>query len=351
MGPVVIGISGISGAGKSTLTRDLAEALGATRIHWDDFDELSMSPDNYVEWHRSGKPEGYAAWKYPQLAACIAGLKQYQLVEHPVSGVILEPTEWIIFDAPMGRDHAETGKYIDYWVHLECPLDIALARRLLRDFGGADGTNILAEIDCYLQRSRPLFDEHPSAKPDLVADGTKPITILVAEISAALEAHHESAIPTITDATTADRREIKELIERDWGGEPLVVRAASYYPSQMPGLVCRQGGQLKGFLFYEIRGNALEIIVFEVFDKFRGLGTLLLDHLKSMAARHQLSRIFLMTTNDHLDALRYYQRRGFTLCKLHIDSVRHSRKIKPSIGMSGDYGIPVRDEIDLELML
>lgn len=52
----------------------------------------------------------------------------------------------------------------------------------------------------------------------------------------------------------------------------------------------------------------------------------------------------------NLDALRFYQKRGFHICGIHLDSVKLSRKIKPTIGMTGDHGIPVRDEIDLEFL-
>ncbi len=42
----IIGISGISGAGTTTLTKALGTALDATTIFWDDFDDISESPDD-----------------------------------------------------------------------------------------------------------------------------------------------------------------------------------------------------------------------------------------------------------------------------------------------------------------
>lgn len=56
-----------------------------------------------------------------------------------------------------------------------------------------------------------------------------------------------------------------------------------------------------------------------------------------------------MTTNDNLDVLRFYQKRGFTISGIYIDSTKKSRKIKPSIGLTGNFDIPVCDEIDLIL--
>lgn len=148
-----------------------------------------------------------------------------------------------------------------------------------------------------------------------------------------------------------DSKLIKELMEKHWGGEPLVIRGEKYYPSSLDGILVLKNQQIIGFLFYEVRNKVCEIIVFEVFDKFKGTGTKMLDQLKEIAKSRDCEKLYLMTTNDSLDALRFYQRRGFYICGIHIDSVKGSRKIKPSISETGDYGIPLRDEIDLEFNL
>ena len=58
-----------------------------------------------------------------------------------------------------------------------------------------------------------------------------------------------------------------------------------------------------------------------------------------------------ITTNDDLDAIRFYQRRGWTITAVHVNALAESRKIKPSIPEIGNYGIPLRDEIEFELVL
>ncbi|MBF0209235.1 MAG: GNAT family N-acetyltransferase [Oligoflexia bacterium] len=159
-------------------------------------------------------------------------------------------------------------------------------------------------------------------------------------------------------ATADDTRLIKELMDRYWGGEPLIIRGKDYYPSALPGIIVEgDHGQIEAFLFYEIKDRAednkkeCEIVVFEVLAKFNGTGTMILNQFLEMAKNNGCSRIFLMTTNDNLDALRFYQRRGFTICGIHLNSVAAARKVKPKISLLGDYNIPVRDEIDLELLL
>ena len=155
----------------------------------------------------------------------------------------------------------------------------------------------------------------------------------------------------IRPATPVDNKWLEELMNRDWGGLPLVIREKKYYPSNLDGIIAENENGIAGFLYYETRDNDCEIIVFEVFDKFKGAGTRILDQLKEIARDKKCQRLYLMTTNDNLDALRFYQKRGFYICGVHIDSVKNSRKIKPTIGMIGDHDIPVRDEIDLEFLL
>ena len=58
-----------------------------------------------------------------------------------------------------------------------------------------------------------------------------------------------------------------------------------------------------------------------------------------------------MTTNDNLPALGLYQRHGFRLVALHPGAVDRARLVKPSIPALGHPGIPMRDELVLELRL
>ncbi len=181
--PLVVGISGISGSGKTALTKLLAYKLNATAIFWDDFDDVSTSPDDYVAWYESGSPGGANAWGYPLLADTIKRLKSSETVTSPANKEKLESKNWIGFDAPFGRDHKQTASYIDFWVHLNTPLDIALGRRILRDFNAQTPTQeILENIRIYLEESRPLFSEQHKESADMIVDGSKSIGTIAQEI-------------------------------------------------------------------------------------------------------------------------------------------------------------------------
>lgn len=62
-------------------------------------------------------------------------------------------------------------------------------------------------------------------------------------------------------------------------------------------------------------------------------------------------RLWLVTTNDNLDALRFYQRRGMRIVAVARDALDATRVIKPQVPLIGAYGIPLRDELTLELTL
>ena len=74
---------------------------------------------------------------------------------------------------------------------------------------------------------------------------------------------------------------------------------------------------------------------------------MLIEAAVDEARRFGCRELLLTTTNDNVDALRFYQRRGFRLAELRPGAVDRARQLKPQIPTAGDYGIPLRDEIDL----
>jgi len=52
-----------------------------------------------------------------------------------------------------------------------------------------------------------------------------------------------------------------------------------------------------------------------------------------------------------MNALYIYHKRGFEFVAIYHGVVNKARKIKPSIPLIGNNGIPLRDEIELEMNL
>jgi GNAT superfamily N-acetyltransferase len=111
-------------------------------------------------------------------------------------------------------------------------------------------------------------------------------------------------------------------------------------------------GTLAGVLTYVIRGDECEVLTLHAANRHRGTGTALIAAVEALARDAGCTRLWLFTTNANVDALRFYQRRGFRLAKLHAGAVDDARaRLKPGIPKLGDHGIPLRDELELELRM
>lgn len=186
----IIAITGKTGAGKSTLATALAKDLNATLIAWDDFDEISKIPSDLINWYESG--QDYGTWDYKTLANVLLALRSQKSEIHPIFHTELKATKFIIFDAPLGKLHKQTGQYIDICVHIEVPLDISLVRRTLRDFKVPEKTKeeLLEDLEFYINHSRPLFfDDDLKKIADLIIDGMLPIEKQVQDIKRYLNKH------------------------------------------------------------------------------------------------------------------------------------------------------------------
>ena len=175
---IVIGISAVAGGGKTRVASELARSVDdASAVYFDDFDDTTQHPPDLRKWLTEGGD--YNAWRAPVLAEHLRKLKTGETV-----GPDGSPHHHIVFDAPLGRAHAATGKFIDHMVFLDTPLDIALARRLLRD-GWTNDTE--AHLRGYLDWTKELFTrqiDQVAATADLVLDGTLPANVLVERIIA-----------------------------------------------------------------------------------------------------------------------------------------------------------------------
>jgi GNAT superfamily N-acetyltransferase len=144
-----------------------------------------------------------------------------------------------------------------------------------------------------------------------------------------------------------DRPMLAWLIAELWGSEIVAVHGTSLRPAELGGFIAERSRRVAGLLTYQLVGNMLEIVTLNAIDRRAGIGTMLIEAAVGQARLFGCREIRLTTTNDNIDALRFYQRRGFRLAELRPGAVDQARRRKPEIPRVGDYGIPLRDEIDL----
>ncbi|HEY2616328.1 MAG TPA: GNAT family N-acetyltransferase [Acetobacteraceae bacterium] len=147
-------------------------------------------------------------------------------------------------------------------------------------------------------------------------------------------------------AEAGERSVAVELLVRQWG-DPIVVRSQVYLIGACDLFIA---GDFAGLAAVSGRDRPIaELVAITAFTRLQGIGTAMLRSIVDKLERFELLR--LATTNDNLDALRFYQRRGFRLQALRPGAVDAARAQKPTISAVGEHGIPIRDELDLTLDL
>jgi uridine kinase len=178
--PKVIAIAAISGGGKTTAVKELVKKLENSKaVFFDDYD-FPNSPQDYYQWSVEGAD--YKLWDLsPMLPDIEEAINDKKL-------------DYIFLDYPFAYKNEQVGKYIDYTVFIDTPLDIAFARRILRDYLRRDPNRskmqspikrLEEELDYYLERSRlPYLIHIETVKPnsDIVIDGTLPLDDIVDQI-------------------------------------------------------------------------------------------------------------------------------------------------------------------------
>jgi len=152
----------------------------------------------------------------------------------------------------------------------------------------------------------------------------------------------------ISELTDDDRIWVKERTELLFGGDFVVSRDEVHDPHKLPGFIAVEGVERVGLVTYHIDGGDCEIVSIDSLCQFMGVGTLLLEKVERIARLQGCTRLWCITTNDNLDAQRFFQRRGFTISDVRLGGMTRIRLLKPNVPRTGYYDIPVRDEIEME---
>ncbi len=148
-----------------------------------------------------------------------------------------------------------------------------------------------------------------------------------------------------------DREWIAEFIAQQWGADAVITISGIYLASQLPGFIAIERGQPIGLITFLIDGEACEIVTLDSLHPRRGIGTVLVNQVAQVARRANCERLWLITTNDNLEAIGFYQRRGFSLVAVHANRVDNWRLLKPQIPLVGMNEIPLHDALEFEMTL
>jgi predicted acetyltransferase/N-acetylglutamate synthase-like GNAT family acetyltransferase len=155
----------------------------------------------------------------------------------------------------------------------------------------------------------------------------------------------------VRDARPEEQGWIAQVLVTSWGSSEVVSRGRLHDAASLPALVAEHDGELVGLLTYEVSGDQLEVVTLDALRPSIGAGTALLEAVEARAEASGCARVWLITTNDNLAALRFYQRRGFRLVALHVGAADRARSLKPGLPELGADGIALHDEIEVARLL
>lgn len=198
----VVAVAGPPGSGKTTFVTALVRRLGdACALFYDDYEkQTARPPEEIMRWLKDGADAN--ALDIPGLAEDLGQLKQGNQITHSITGEVVSPGRYVIFEMPLGRQHGPTACNIDMLLWIEIPLDVALARnlrdmtRLILSEDTDDNHRSRMEwlggyLDSYLGFVRETLEmqrERVATEADLVIDGCEDTDRMVATAAAAIEA-------------------------------------------------------------------------------------------------------------------------------------------------------------------
>ncbi|TYS62907.1 GNAT family N-acetyltransferase [Bacillus infantis] len=153
----------------------------------------------------------------------------------------------------------------------------------------------------------------------------------------------------IIPADQLDKEKAAAFFQENWGSPQMVISTGIYHCDELPGFAAIDSAyNIIGLITFADSAEGREIISLDAGMEGQGIGSGLLKAAEADAKQKGISKMALITTNDNLNALRFYQKRGYQLKKVLRNAVEEARKIKPEIPAFGIDGIPLRDELILE---
>jgi uridine kinase len=167
----IISIAAVTAGGKTTIVNELKKQIPSTKsLHFDEY-SFEGEVDDFYTWTKHGAD--YNVWNLHPLIKDILEIKKNS------------DCEYLLLDYPFAYCHKALSQYIDCAIFIDTPLDIAMARRILRDMGNATGDEIRQNMELYLKYARIAYiqmikDVLPSS--DYIIDGTKELSEKTDEI-------------------------------------------------------------------------------------------------------------------------------------------------------------------------
>lgn len=158
-------------------------------------------------------------------------------------------------------------------------------------------------------------------------------------------------IENIERISNETRDLVNQFFIDNWFSTDMSIRGEIIDGTKLDGFLLQEENTIIGLVTYTFFGDICEIVSLDSKRENIGIGSALLKEIEKIAIDNNCKKMRLITTNDNMRALQFYQKRGYCLTKLYPNAMEEVRKVKPNVPELGDNDIPLRDEIELEKQL
>ena len=145
------------------------------------------------------------------------------------------------------------------------------------------------------------------------------------------------------------REEVNRILIDEWESTDIIIRGKVIDGTKLDGFIAMKEDKIIGLITYMIDNKECEICSLNSFIENKGIGTKLINKVKMLAKANNCGKLKLITTNNNIRALEFYQKKGFEISNIYINSMEISRKLKPSIPLLDVNGVQIKDEIELQM--
>lgn len=157
--------------------------------------------------------------------------------------------------------------------------------------------------------------------------------------------------PLVTRITTADRDWVAATLVQEWTSTSVVRRGELIQAATLPGYLATLGGRRVGLVLVDVREGEFEVVAISTSQRRAGIGRALMERCFAEARTTACRRVWVVTTNNNIAAIAFYQHLGMDLRALNRNALRGSRKLKPTIPVRDATGVPIDHELEFELIL
>lgn len=128
-----------------------------------------------------------------------------------------------------------------------------------------------------------------------------------------------------------DRGWLRDLVAETWS-LPVVSPGRVYDdPSALDGVVAEHDGERLGILTYDRREAEWEVVTLNATVSRRGAATGMMRAVRDAATAAGASRLWLITTDENIGAIAFYEAIGMRRARVHSNFVEVVARYKPAV--------------------